>query len=123
MDFATVLEIDTKELAKAVKLASYFAAASSNSIRLSLEAGADGRGTLTLSANAAEVGENTSVHDVALRGAGGTVALNVGFLADGIAAITTPTIALYLNSAQQPVALKGFGDDSYTYVAMPMTVR
>jgi DNA polymerase III subunit beta len=121
--FATVLEIDTKELAKAVKLASYFAAASMGSIRLSLEPGADGRGTLTLSANAAEVGENTSVHDVALRGAGGTVALNVGFLADAIAAITTPTIALYLNSAQQPVALKGVGDDSYTYVAMPMTVR
>jgi DNA polymerase-3 subunit beta len=61
MDFATVLEIDTKELAKAVKLASYFAAALSNSIRLSLKPGADGRGMLTLSANAAEVGENTSV--------------------------------------------------------------
>ena len=30
---------------------------------------------------------------------------------------------LHLNSAQQPVALKGVGDDSYTYVAMPMTVR
>jgi DNA polymerase III subunit beta len=123
MRCATVLEIDTRELAKAVKLASYFAAASSNSIRLSLEADADGRGTLTLSANAAEVGENTSVHDVALRGAGGMVALNAGFLADGIAAITTPTIALHLNSVQQPVALKGVGDDGYTYVAMPMTMR
>jgi DNA polymerase III subunit beta len=121
MDFAAVLEIDTKELAKEVKLASYFAAASSNSIRLALEPGADGRGAL--SANAAEVGENTSAHDAALRGPGGTVALNAGFLADGIAAITTPTIALYLNSAQQPVALRGVGDDSYTYVAMPMTVR
>ena len=73
--------------------------------------------------NVARYSENTSVHDAALHGLGGTVALNVGFLADGIAAITTPTIALYLNSAQEPVALKGVGDDSYTYVAMPMTVR
>ena len=66
-------------------------AASMGNIRLSLEPGADGRGTLTLSANAAEVGENTSVHDAVLRGEGGTVALNVRFLADGIAAIITPS--------------------------------
>jgi len=123
MDFATVLEIDTKELAKAVKLASYFAAASSNIIRLVLEPAAEGKGTLTLSANAAEVGENTSVHDAAICGTGGKVALNVTFLSDGINAISTSTIALHYNSAQQPVVLSGAGDDSYTYVAMPMTLK
>jgi len=123
MDFATVLEIDTRELAKAVKLASYFAAASSNIIRLVLEPAAEGKGTLTLSANAAEVGDNTSIHDAAIRGTGGKVALNITFLSDGIDAISTPTIALRYNSAQQPVVLAGAGDDSYIYVAMPMTLK
>jgi DNA polymerase-3 subunit beta len=44
--------LDRQELAKAIKLASYFAAASSNILRLTLAAG-----TLTIAANAAEVGE------------------------------------------------------------------
>ena len=123
MSFTTVVEIDTKELAKAVKLASFFAVASSNVIRLELTPAADGKGTLTLTANAAEVGDNQSVHDVAICGKGGKVALNVKFLADGIDAISTPTIALRYNSAQQPVVLSGVGDDSYTYVAMPMTLK
>jgi len=121
--FGTVLEIETKELARAVKLASYFASTSANIVRLQLTAGADGAGKLTISANAAEVGENTSAHDAVIRGPGGTVALNVRFLADGIDAISTPLIALHYTSAQQPIVLKGVGDETYTHVAMPMTVR
>ena len=74
---STVLEIETKELARAVKLASYFASTSANIVRLQLTAGADGAGTLTISANATEVGGNTSAHDAAVRGPGGTIALNV----------------------------------------------
>jgi len=121
--FGTVLEIETKELARAVKLASYFASTSANIVRLQLTAGADGAGKLTISANAAEVGGNTSAHDATIRGSGGTVALNVRFLADGIDAISTPMIALHYTTPQQPIVLTGVGDETYTHVAMPMTVR
>jgi DNA polymerase III subunit beta len=123
LSFDTVLQISTKELAKAVKLASFFAVSSANIIKLRLTPGGDGKGTLILSANAAEVGNNTSEHDVAIQGQGGVVALNVSFLAEGINAITTPTIAIHYNSPQQPIALRGVGDETYTYVAMPMTVH
>jgi DNA polymerase III subunit beta len=119
----TVLEIDRKELTRAVKLATYFAATSANAVRLSSAPNGEQQGTLTIRANGAEVGNNTSEHTIALRGPGDQVALNVSFLADGIAAIATPTIAIYINSAQQPVVLKGVGDESFTYVTMPMTVR
>src|SRR5262249_30211884 len=51
LSFGTVLEIETKELARAVKLASYFATTSANIVRLQLTPGADGAGTLTISAN------------------------------------------------------------------------
>jgi DNA polymerase-3 subunit beta len=87
---STVLEIETKELARAVKLASYFASTSANIVRLQLTAGADGAGKLTISANGAEVGQNTSAHNAMIHGPGGTVALNVRFLADGIDGISTP---------------------------------
>ncbi len=36
--------------------------------------------------------------------------------------VATPTIAIQYTSAQQPVVLRGVGDETYTYVAMPMTL-
>jgi DNA polymerase-3 subunit beta len=118
-----MLEIDRKELTRAVKLATCFATASANVVRLTSVPIDKDQGTLTISANATEVGNNTSEHTITLRGPGGQVALNVSFLADGIAAIATPTIAIHVTSAQQPVVLKGVGDETFTYVTMPMTVR
>jgi DNA polymerase-3 subunit beta len=111
------------ELAAAVRLASYFAAASANIVRLTFEPGGGDNGTLTISANAAEVGDNQSSQAATLEGPGGQVALNVRFLAESIAAMRTPTIALHINTAQQPVVLTGVGDAQYIYVIMPMTVH
>jgi DNA polymerase-3 subunit beta len=147
LTFGTVLEIETKELARAVKLAAFFATSSSNVVRLQL-ARTDTGGQLTVSANAAEVGDNCSAHAATIHGTGGTatipylcplpfrlahaatihgtggtVALNAAFLADGIAAIATPQIAIHYTTAQQPIVLKGIGDETYTHVAMPMTVK
>ena len=120
--FGTVLEIETKELARAVKLAAFFATSSANIVRLQL-AHADTGGQLTVSANAAEVGDNSSTHAATIHGTGGTVALNATYLADGIAAIATPQVAIHYNTAQQPIVLRGIGDETYTHVAMPMTVK
>ncbi|HJZ50131.1 MAG TPA: DNA polymerase III subunit beta [Roseiflexaceae bacterium] len=119
----TVVEIETKELARAVKLASFFASASANVVRVQLARVDDDKGRLTISANAAEVGDNTSAHDATIRGAGGVVALNATYLADAIDAIATPRIAIHYSSAQQPIIVTGVGDETYIHVAMPMTVR
>jgi DNA polymerase-3 subunit beta len=123
LSVGTRAELSVKELAKAVKLASFFAVSSANIIKLLLSSGGEGNGTLTLSANAAEVGSNISQHDIAIDGQGGVVALNAAFLAEGIAAIATLQIAIHYRGAQLPVVLRGVGDESYIYVAMPMTVR
>jgi DNA polymerase-3 subunit beta len=82
-----------------------------------------GKGTLTISANASAVGANTSEHTATISGPGGQIALNVKFLADGIGAIATPTIAIHYTSEQQPIVLRGVGDESYAHILMPMTVR
>ena len=67
----SVTEIDTKALARAVKLASFFASASANVVRLQFTPLPDGAGTLTISANAAEVGNNTSAQQtIVLKGVG-----------------------------------------------------
>ena len=77
--------LETQELAKAVKLASFFASASSNIVRLTFESGGElSPGKLTISANAAEVGDNTGELDGMVHGDGGQIALNVKFLSEAL---------------------------------------
>ncbi|GAB4109475.1 MAG: DNA polymerase III subunit beta [Roseiflexaceae bacterium] len=118
----TVLE--TQDLAKAVKLASYFATASSNIVRLQMDSGGDlGPGKLTISANAAEVGDNKGAIDGMVHGDGGQIALNVKFLAEAIGAIKTPQVAIETQTAQNPAVFRPVGSEGYIHIVMPMTVR
>jgi DNA polymerase-3 subunit beta len=122
--FATRTVLDTQELTKAVKLASFFAAASSNIVRLTIESGGDlSPGKLTISANAAEVGDNKGVLDGMVHGEGGQIALNVKFVGEALNAIKTPQIALETQTPQNPGVFKPVGADGYIHIVMPMTVR
>ncbi|HMO57427.1 MAG TPA: DNA polymerase III subunit beta [Roseiflexaceae bacterium] len=122
--YLTRTVLDTQELAKAVRLASFFATASANIVRIAMESGGElGPGRLVISANAAEVGDNKGAIDAMVHGEGGQIALNVKFLADAIAAIKTPQIALETQAAQNPAVFKPVGADGYVHVVMPMTVR
>ena len=118
----TVLE--TQQIVKAVKLASYFASASSNIVRLTFEAGGDiTPGKLVISANAAEVGDNKGELDGMVHGDGGHIALNVKFLSEALATIKTPQVAIETQTAQNPGVFKPVGADDYLHIVMPMTVR
>lgn len=122
--FATRTVLDTQELFKAVKLASYFASASANIVKLTMDAGGDlGPGKLTISANAAEVGDNKGALDGMVHGEGGQIALNVKFLSDALNAIKTPQIAIETQTAQNPGVFKPVGAEGYIHIVMPMTVR
>ncbi|MGB9755227.1 DNA polymerase III subunit beta [Roseiflexus castenholzii] len=116
--------LDTQELTKAVKLASYFTVAPSNSVRLHMEPGGDlGPGRMTISANAVDVGDNQGQVDAMIEGEGGQIALNVKFLSDAIAAIPTPQLALETQSPQHPAVVKPVGGDGALHIIMPMTIR
>ncbi|MEI8167152.1 MAG: DNA polymerase III subunit beta [Chloroflexales bacterium] len=116
--------LDTAELAKAVKLASYFAAASQNVIKLTMEPGGElGPGKLVISANAAEVGDNTGEIDGMIHGEGGQIALNVKYLSELLSSVKSAQIALETQSAQSPGVFKPVGQDSYVHIIMPMSIR
>ncbi|MEM8534074.1 MAG: DNA polymerase III subunit beta [Chloroflexota bacterium] len=122
--YATRSVLETQELAKAVKLASYFANASANIVKLTFESGGDLEpGKLTLSANAAEVGDNQSSLDVMITGEGGQLALNVRFLSEALSAMKTSQIALETQTAQSPGVFRPIGTEGYIHIVMPMTVR
>jgi DNA polymerase-3 subunit beta len=121
---ATRTVLDRQELLKAVKLASYFAVASANNVKLTIEPGGElSPGKLTISANASEVGDNKGTLDGMIHGEGGQLALNVRFLAEAVNAIKTPQIALETQTPQHPGVFKPVGADGYIHVLMPMTVR
>lgn len=123
-NFTTRTVLETQELAKAVKLASYFASASANIVKLTMESGGDlGPGRLLISANATEVGDNKGALDGMIHGEGGQIALNVKFLADALNAIKTPQIAVETQTAQNPGVFKPVGTEGYIHIVMPMTVR
>src|SRR5207249_3012033 len=79
-DWATRTVVSTAELQKAVRVASFFAKDSANILRVQVEPGSDMTpGVLTISANAAEVGDNKSQLDCSVDGEAGQIALNVRF--------------------------------------------
>lgn len=122
--YATRSVLDTAELAKAVKLASYFASASQNVVKLTIESGGDlGPGRLVISANAAEVGDNTGELDGMIHGEGGQIALNVKYLAEALSAMKTAQVALETQTPSSPGVFKPVGSEGYIHVIMPMSIR
>jgi DNA polymerase III subunit beta len=116
--------LETLEFGRAVKLASYFAAASANVVRLTLEpGGAEGSSRLMISANATEVGANTGELGGAIQGEGGQIALNGALLAEAIATIATPQLALEIQSPLHPAVFTPIGAEGYVHIMTPMTVR
>jgi DNA polymerase-3 subunit beta len=116
--------LETQEFGRAVKLASYFAAGSANVVRLTLEpGGAQGSSRLTISANATDVGGNTGEVDGAVEGEGGQIALNVALLAEAIATIATPQLALEIQTPLHPAVFTPIGAEGYVHIMTPMTVR
>jgi DNA polymerase-3 subunit beta len=116
--------LDRQEFLKAVKLSSYFALASQGVVKLVVESGGDlAPGKLVISANAAEVGDNTGEIDGTVNGKGGQIALNVKFLNEALGAMKTAQVALEMQSAQSPGVFKPVGQDDYVHIIMPMTIR
>jgi len=122
--FQTRAILDRQQIAQAMKLASYIATAATNVVTLRLEPGNDHEtGKLTISASAAEVGENHTVREGMISGQAGQILLNVGYVVDALQAITTPQLALELQTVQSPAVFKPVGASDYVCVIMPMHLR
>lgn len=122
--YTTRTVLDTSELSKAVKLASFFASASQNVVKFTMEPGGDlGPGRLIISSNAAEVGDNTGELDGMITGDGGQIALNVKYLAELLGAIKSAQIAIETQTAQSPGVFRPVGSEGYIHIIMPMSIR
>jgi DNA polymerase III subunit beta len=124
-NYATRAAINTADFRQAAKRVALFARDSSNIVRLRIDAGENGGitpGTVTLAANADDLGDAMEPLVAAVDGAGLEVIFNVKYLTDVLAVIDTEEVALELNSPDKPGVVKPNGASSgeYLYIIMPM---
>ncbi len=117
---ATKLVAQREELLQATRLASLFARDSANMLRFQVDPA--GSPPLVISANAAEVGDNTAKVEANVDGAGTTIAFNSRFIADALGSLTAPEVALELGGPLAPGVIKIVGDDTYLHVVMPLRI-
>jgi DNA polymerase III subunit beta len=123
--YATRAAINTADFRQAAKRVALFARDSSNIVRLRIDAGENGGitpGTVTLAANADDLGDAMEPLVAAVDGAGLEVIFNVKYLTDVLAVIDTEEVALELNSPDKPGVVKpnGASGGDYLYIIMPM---
>jgi DNA polymerase-3 subunit beta len=125
-EHATRAVVETKRFAEDVKRAALFARDSSNITRVKINPGEhDGLepGSVTIEATAEDLGDNTSTLNAAVDGPELQIIFNVKYLADVLAIIGTPEVALEANGATKPGVIKPVGASDYTYVIMPMHIN
>jgi len=119
--FATRAVLDKNEFFNQVKTASLFSG-KTNEIRIRIEKKAmpAGRQEIRISSQSSELGEHQSVMGGKITGEDADVAFNYRFLLDGISKARGNEITIDLNGDSGPGVLRSEGDETYTYVAMPI---
>ncbi len=123
--YTSRMVVDTSSFLKAMKIASYFARDSMNIVKLRMEPGSsDGLtpGILSITANAAEAGDNLSQIDTIIEGDGGQVAFNAKYVIDVLGVINTPQVALETLTSTSPGVVRPVGSEDYLHVIMPMNL-
>ncbi len=121
--YTTRTVMPTAEFRKACKTSDIFAREAAHTARLKVKPGDDlTPGHVTISASAAETGDNVAELDASVEGDPVEIAFNVKYLVDVLNAIDTPNVALETNTATSPGVIKPVGRDDYLCVIMPMHI-
>ena len=117
---ATKITVQREELLQATRLASLFARDSANMLRFQVNP--SDHPPLIISANAAEVGDQTAKVDATVEGQNTTIAFNSRFVSDALSSLTAPEVALELGGPLAPGVIKIVGDPDYLHVVMPLRI-
>ena len=122
-NYVTRAVINTAEWQKATRTASFFARDSNNIVRLSLDpAAGDGPGSLTIAANAADVGDNVNQIDAVVEGEPITVAFNFKYITEVLGVISSGQAALEVSGPTQPGVVKPLDGSDFLHVMMPLSL-
>jgi DNA polymerase-3 subunit beta len=113
--------MSTAEFRKACKTSDIFAREAAHTARLKIKPGSElTPGHVTISATAAETGDNVAELDATVDGGPVEIAFNVKYLVDVLNVIDTPNVALETATSSSPGVIRPVGRDDFLYVVMPM---
>lgn len=117
--------LDTQGFLRSTRRASVFARDSANVVRLAITPADEASpGKVTISATAAEIGDNEEELDATVEGEAATVAFNARYLADVLNVLDTAQATLDTAGPSSPGVLRPAGADiQSTHVIMPMHVN
>ncbi len=119
---ATRAVVNTKAFLGAARIASSFARDAANVVRLALAPGDELGGSVTISAQSAEVGGNESEIEAAVDGEPMEVAFNARYLLDVLGVVNCEQIVLEVASPSSPGVFRPADQTPFTHIIMPMHI-
>jgi len=110
--------IDREAFLAGARRASIFARDSANIVKVEL--GGDGTNELSITAHAADVGDNADAIDAVVEGQATTIAFNARYLIDVLSNLGADEAALELSGPLAPGVVRGIGKGDYVHVIMPV---
>ncbi|HLT18901.1 MAG TPA: DNA polymerase III subunit beta [Thermomicrobiales bacterium] len=116
--------VSREVLLDAARRAAIFARSNNDVVKFALEpaGGADGIGRMTITATAADTGDNRDDLDAQVEGSELEVAFNGRYLTDVLSVLGSPSVALELQGPNAAGVFKPVDDDSFVHVIMPMVI-
>jgi DNA polymerase III subunit beta len=111
--------VDREAFLASTRRASIFARDSANIVKVEVGDGADGSG-LSITAHAADIGDNADVLEAVVEGSGTTIAFNARYLVDVLANLGAEQATLELSGPLAPGVVRGVGKEDYVHVIMPV---
>jgi DNA polymerase III subunit beta len=112
--------IDREAFLAGTRRASIFARDSANIVKIELGAeDGDGNG-VSITAHAADVGDNADSVDATIEGSPTSIAFNARYLIDVLSNLGSDEAALELSGPLAPGVIRGIGKDDYVHVIMPV---
>ncbi len=123
-DYRQIVPVETKtgavvlkpDLQNALKLSNVFAD-KLNQVNLKVSVK---DGLFEISSRNSDLGESTTNLEATLQGEDLELSFNVRYLLDCLAVIPSDSISLKFNGRGRPILVSGIGDNSFTYLIMPM---
>jgi DNA polymerase-3 subunit beta len=119
-NLTTIVELDTYELLSACKRADIFAREAANTVRLHIQPHESTQGTVTVSANAADKGDNEGVLAAHIDGEEMEIAFNVRYMMEALSVLDDERVILNTKNSRSPGVMQPTEDNGLTYVIMPM---
>jgi DNA polymerase-3 subunit beta len=121
-EFKTRVVANTADLQKAVKIAGFFARDGASMLKLNIESNGEGGGTVSVSAETQDIGDNDSVVDAVITGDGLKIGFNSRYIADALNVVNSTQVALELTGPTHAGVLRPVDGADFLHVIMPVTV-